>query len=379
MTALVLRRALADYARQPLNLVLLVAVPVVIVVALSGEFASFSKLLSDAAKPLHLEVATAGWSAAAVAGLAGLFQVVGSRAPDRRLAAGSQRGAVPVVAGRLAAAGALAVAASAAALVALAVRGGIADSLRAIAAVLVVAVIYVAIGALVGTFVRTEMNGALIVSVIWMLDVFVGTGLNGSSATFTRIFPLHFPTMVLTGQTAQHGGPLSDVGWMLVSAGALASLATWRLVATTRPARHAQLAPSTTVSSDLAACTSVASVEMAPSNPPVAPPSTAAPEYASRSETAPPRPNVPTSRLAAGLWARRATSAATGCCGCCWWPFRCSSSPFPQPRRRPPSCPSPSSTGPTRSPPCSRCATSTPVRWPRSPPPYSPESPGSSW
>ena len=54
MTTLVVRRALLDYARRPLNVVLLIAVPVVIVVALGGELASMSKLLSTAAKPLHL-------------------------------------------------------------------------------------------------------------------------------------------------------------------------------------------------------------------------------------------------------------------------------------------------------------------------------------
>ena len=42
MTALVIRRALIDYARRPLNLALLVAVPAVIVVALAGELATFS-------------------------------------------------------------------------------------------------------------------------------------------------------------------------------------------------------------------------------------------------------------------------------------------------------------------------------------------------
>ena len=67
MTFLVARRALADYARRPLNLVLLVAVPAVMVVALQGQLASFSKLLSTVAKPTHLEVATAGWARTAQA------------------------------------------------------------------------------------------------------------------------------------------------------------------------------------------------------------------------------------------------------------------------------------------------------------------------
>lgn len=243
MTALVLRKALADYARRPFNLVLLVAVPAVMVLALAGELASFSKLLSAGAKPEHLEVATAGWAAAAVAGLAGFFQVVGSRTTDRRLASVSAHGARPVVAGRLLAAAVLAGAAAAAALIALALRGGIADPARAIPAVAVVAVIYVAIGVLVGTFTRSEMNGALVVTVIWMLDVFVGAGLGGGSALINRFFPLHFPTMVLTSQAAHHGGPISDVGWTLIWAGGLALIAVARLGAITRPARHARHAP----------------------------------------------------------------------------------------------------------------------------------------
>jgi len=242
VTALVIRRALLDYGRRPLNLVLLVAVPVVIVVALSGELVSFSKLLSTTASPPHLEVATAGWAAAAVAGLAGFFEVFGSRSTDRRLAAASGR-SIPVVAGRLGAAAVLALAAAGAAVVALAARSGIGDPPRALAGVLVVAVIYVAIGVVVGTLARSEMNGALLVSVIWMLDVFVGAGLGGGSSVLTRVFPQHFPTMVLTGQVARHGGPIGDVGWSLIWAIGLSALAVARLASTTRPARPMAPAP----------------------------------------------------------------------------------------------------------------------------------------
>jgi hypothetical protein len=242
MTSLVVRRALLDYARRPLNLVLLVAVPVVIVVALGGELASMSKLLSTAAKPLHLETATAGWAAAAVAGLAGFFQVVGSRAPDRRLAASSQRSASSVVTGRLVAAACLAGAAAASALLALSLKSGLADPGRAVPAVALVALLYVAIGVVVGTLVRSEMNGALIVSVIWMLDVFVGSGVGGSTGIFTRLFPLHFPTMILTSQAAHHAGPVGDLGWSLIWTVALCVIAAMRMSSTTRPIRLARLA-----------------------------------------------------------------------------------------------------------------------------------------
>ena len=236
MTILVMRRALLDYARRPLNIALLIAVPVMLVIALGGDLASFSKVLSTTAKPAHLDVATAGWAAAAVAGLAGFFQVAGARQVDRRLAASSACGPVPVVAGRLAAASVLAAAAAATALIALTLRYGIADPARAIPAVLMVAVLYIAIGVLVGTLVRNEMNGALLVTTIWMLDVFVGSGLGGGSALIERYFPIHFPTMVLTSQAAHHGGPLSNLAWSLIWTLGLAALAALRLLTTTRPA-----------------------------------------------------------------------------------------------------------------------------------------------
>ena len=52
----------------------------------------------------------------------------------------------------------------------------------------------------------------------------------------TRVFPLHFPTLVLTSQASGHAGPLGDVGWSLAWAVGLSALAVVRLAATTRPA-----------------------------------------------------------------------------------------------------------------------------------------------
>ena len=266
MTALLWRRALVDYARRPLNLVLLVAVPVVIVVALAGELANMSKLLSATAKPGHLEVATAGWAAAAVAGLAGFFQVVSSRNADRRLASISGA-ARSVVAGRLAAGAALAAAAAAAASLALVIRGAMIDPARAIPTVLSVAVLYVAIGVLVATVVRSEMNGALVVSVIWMLDVFVGSGVGGGIGAFTRFFPLHFPTMILTGQAAHHSGPLTNVGWSLIWTVGLAVVAAVRYASTIRPAGIARTA-GPAINLTAGPISAVATVEAALAAPP---------------------------------------------------------------------------------------------------------------
>jgi len=235
MTLLMLRRALADHARRPLNLVLLVAVPVVLVFVWGGSLAELSKLLGGTANHVQIEAATAGWAAAALAGLAGFFQVSSSRAADQRLAAAGGRTG-PIVAGRLGALVVLALLATAGGLVALAARSGITDLPRAAAATVLVAGIYLALGVLVGTLVRSDMNGALVVTLAWVFDVFFGPGMGSSSLVATRLFPLHFPTLVLTGQASGHAGPIGDVGWALLWAVGLSGLAVARLVVTTRPA-----------------------------------------------------------------------------------------------------------------------------------------------
>ena len=232
---LVARRAVTDYARRPLNLVLLVAVPVVLVFVWGGTLADFSELIGGTTNRVQLEAATAGWAAAALAGLGGFFQIAGARATDRRLAAAGGR-AGPVVAGRVGACLALAGLASAGGLVALAVRTGINDPFRAVAGTLVVAVIYVAIGILVGTVVRTDMNGALLITLAWILDVFLGPALGGGTSAITRVFPLHFPQLLLTSQATGHGGPLGDLAWSALWAAGLAGLTILRLFTVLKPA-----------------------------------------------------------------------------------------------------------------------------------------------
>jgi hypothetical protein len=235
MITLVARRAVLDYARRPLNLVLLVAVPVVLVFVWGGTLADFSELLGGTSDRGQIEAATAGWAAAALAGLAGFFQIGGSRAADRRLAAAGHHTAA-VVAGRLGASFGLALLAAAGGLVALAARAGIDDPPRAVAATVLFALIYLALGVLIGTLVRSEMNGALVVTLAWVFDVFFGPALGTSSVALTRLFPLHFPTLVLTDQASGHSGPLGDVGWSLAWATGLSILAVARLAAATRPA-----------------------------------------------------------------------------------------------------------------------------------------------
>lgn len=241
-------RALLDYARRPLNMVLLVVVPITIVFVWGGALADFSKvILGGRGERSQIEAATAGWAATALAGLTGFFQVVGSQSADRRLAAVSGRTA-PVVAGRLSASFGLATLAAVGGLLALAIRTGLSNPIRVVTATFAMAVIYLALGVLVGTVVRSEMNGALVITLVWIFDVFLGPALGPDSSLLTRFLPLHFPSLVLIDRTSAHGGPIGDVGWSIAWALGLSALATVRIFFATRSKPPPTRAHTTTMS-----------------------------------------------------------------------------------------------------------------------------------
>lgn len=239
MLRLLTQRYLAEYARRPLNLVLLAVVPVVFVLLSAGAISDFAKLLGGNTDLGSIEAATAGWAASLLAGVSGFFHVTGSRGPDRRLAAAGA-GTLRVVTARLASGIGLAAIAAAGALFALAARTGIADSPRVVSATVLMALVYLGIGATVGSLVRSELNGSLIIVFVWMLDVFYGPTL-GVSAPIGRVFPMHFATSVVTGVASGHAGPLRDVGLSGAWTVAALTAATVALVRTTRPASLAPI------------------------------------------------------------------------------------------------------------------------------------------
>ena len=85
-TLLFVRRFLADYARNPVNPLVLVLVPVVFVVVAAGSMAEAAKLLGGTGP--SVETAAAGWAAGFLAGIALYFQLRAARAADRRLVSG---------------------------------------------------------------------------------------------------------------------------------------------------------------------------------------------------------------------------------------------------------------------------------------------------
>jgi hypothetical protein len=235
MTVIALsRRFLTDYARNPVNLLLLAVVPVVFVVVVAGSMASYAKLLGGPGGPA-VETAAAGWAAAFLAGIAMYFQTAATRDTDRRLVIAGLPASRLVLA-RMFTGFALAVFASAVALVALAARTGIADPVRVAFGTLMFAVIYVAVGSVVGSLTRNPINGTVVVLFVWILDVFFGPAMGAGDRLATRGLPTHFLTLWMIDLPSQHSGHVGDLGWA-IGWTLIAVLASWSIaVARTRTA-----------------------------------------------------------------------------------------------------------------------------------------------
>lgn len=235
-TALLARRFLRDYARNPVNLVFLALVPVAFVVVAAGSLADAARLLGGAGGGVGVEVNTAGWAAGFLAAIAMYFQTSSARNVDRRLVL-SGLPASRLVMARLAAGLALAALATTAALLALAARGGIGEPMRTLGGSIMFALIYLAIGAVVGALLRNPVNGTVLILFVWILDVFFGPVLGAADRPGTRLLPTHFVSLWMTDLPSGHGGRLGDLGWALAwTAGAL--VAAWAaVVITSRVAR----------------------------------------------------------------------------------------------------------------------------------------------
>ena len=247
MTTALVRRFLADYARNGPNLLLLVVVPATFVVAAAPALADAAKVLGGAGGGPAIETVTAGWAAAFLAGVAMYFQVSGSRGADRRLAvAGMRRSRLALA--RLFAGALLAALATGAALVALAAKGGLDEPWRVASGTLLFALVYVGLGTAVGALVPSALNGTVLLLFVWILDVFFGPTLSGSDAVIVRLLPTHFASLWTVDIPSRHGGP-SDLLWALLWAGTALVVATVVIVSgmgaqrrpVRRPGRWAQL------------------------------------------------------------------------------------------------------------------------------------------
>ena len=240
MILLLTRRFLTDHVRNGYNLLLLMVVPVVFVVVAAPALGESARLLGGVGAGAGFEIVTAGWAAAFLSGIAMYFQVSGSKLTDRRLVqAGLPR--PQLVAARLLTGAILAVVAAGAALVALRTQTDPGDPWRVAAGTVMYALTYLAIGAVVGATVPNPVNGTVVVMFVWILDVFFGPTLSGSSSALLRGLPTHFTSLWMVNLPSGHGGP-SELAWSLVwVVGAL--LAASLVISAATRTRHRRTGP----------------------------------------------------------------------------------------------------------------------------------------
>lgn len=170
-----------EHVRAPLTLVLLVSVPALFVVAAAGVLSEFAAALGGSLRGQAAAAMGAGWSAAFVAGSLGFFQASSARGADRRLVLAGL-GPARVAVARIAAALVLAGIAGGAGFAALLLRSDVAHPLHAAVAALAFAVIYLAVGTVIGSLVAGQLEGSLAVAGVFLLDAFSGPGVAGDPA-----------------------------------------------------------------------------------------------------------------------------------------------------------------------------------------------------
>ena len=169
-----------EQLRAPFTLALLVVIPALFVVSAAGALSDFASALGGSLAGDAAVGLSAGWAAAFISGALGFFQAASSRGADRRLALAGL-GPARVAVSRIAASVGLAFIAATAAFVALLLRVDVAHPLHAAVAVLAFALLYLAIGVLVGSLIAAPLEGSLLVVFIFLLDAFAGPGMSSSA------------------------------------------------------------------------------------------------------------------------------------------------------------------------------------------------------
>jgi hypothetical protein len=207
-----------EQLRAPFMLVLIVVVPALFVVAAAGTLSDFADALGGSLAGDAAVALSAGWAAAFISGSLGFFQAASSRGADRRLALAGL-GPARVAASRIGASVLLAIVAAAAAFFALVLRTDIAHPWHAAVSILAFALLYLAIGVVIGSLIRGPLEGSLLVVFVFLLDAFAGPGMSGS-APLWAVSQKAADTLIAAGMGT--GSPAGDwVELTLVTAGAL--------------------------------------------------------------------------------------------------------------------------------------------------------------
>lgn len=190
------------FARKPLNLVLLLVIPPVVIILYGKAMAPFSALIASFGTGAEANLKTVGqltgalFATAFLTGIIGLFQVISARRGDERLIlCGFSR--PTLLATRLVTVLGAAVLAAGVSLVVLFVTISINAPLAAFGALLAGGITYGLIGMLVGAILPRELEGSLVLVILVDIDAVLSSGLFPTTTPLPKFFPLYHPHALL--------------------------------------------------------------------------------------------------------------------------------------------------------------------------------------
>lgn len=224
---------LREHLRDRVTLAMLVAIPALFVVVSAAVLGEFASALGGSVAGRSASALGAGWAAGFLAGALGFFQVASSRDADRRLALAGL-GATRVAKARIGASVLLGVLVSVVAFVTLWLRAGIEHPAHTLVAILCFSLIYIGIGAVVGSVVSGPLEGSLAVAFIFLIDAFSGPGMSDGGG-IAQLMPTRNAADLLISAGAGESSPFGD--WIIVGATVLGALliAAWLFWLTARP------------------------------------------------------------------------------------------------------------------------------------------------
>lgn len=223
---------LRGYYRNTLNLVLLVVIPILLIQSFGNALSRLADLFSGITLTLNMGKALGAlWSAAFLSGIMGFFTMSGAREADRRLVRAGYH-PVQVASLRLFTVAILSIIASAVSYLVLIIQFTPQNLVLTFAAIYLAAVIYSALGILVGSLIPGELEGSFAMLFFFVMDAFIGSPLFGATSGVFALLPTHYPTKILAAMTAQQ--PHDPVHWLYVAVYAvvvitLASVAFYRV------------------------------------------------------------------------------------------------------------------------------------------------------
>ncbi|WP_436925863.1 ABC transporter permease [Halosimplex amylolyticum] len=199
-----------EFLREPVHVVLLLALPPLVVEGYGRAMASFPELPYLSAVPATLgRVNGAVFAAAFLAGLIGLFQVVSAVQADGRLAVcGFERADLFV--SRLGTVLAVSVASAGVTFAALSWRVSVAAPAAAFGALVLAALTYGLLGVLVGTLVPRELEGSLVLVFVADFDDFLASGIVDVDSPVVNLLPLHYPHALFRAAVLDGSVPTED-------------------------------------------------------------------------------------------------------------------------------------------------------------------------